>query len=240
MKATHLISGIAPKGDRPFYGAECPSYPSCEGGCGLGCTKEIESSGGVAQEPVAWRYRFGAIGAWYLSQTDTNLNEQRKSEVPDLEYQALYAAPQPASVAQAGTDTYRETVRQVAAAREERLKRLSTALLRIQSLDEKNVPKYAQQIASEALALSSTPRKAPASCTHCIDETDCSNVDICSALSTVPSPPAEINAWPVGCHSPNSCHRNGRCMYVGCKHDGKDIATLAALAISSTDKSGAA
>lgn len=189
MKATHLISGIAPKGDRPFYGAECPSYPSCEGGCGLGCTKEIERSGGVAQ---------------------------------------------------AGTDTYRETVRQVAAAREERLKRLSTALLRIQSLDEKNVPKYAQQIASEALALSSTPRKAPASCTHCIDETDCSNVDICSALSTVPSPPAEINAWPVGCHSPNSCHRNGRCMYVGCKHDGKDIATLAALAISSTDKSGAA
>jgi hypothetical protein len=85
-------------------------------------------------------------------------------------------------------------------------------------------------------AMTSTPRKAPASCTHCIDETDCSNVDICSALSTVPSPPAEINAWPVGCHSPNSCHRNGRCMYVGCKHDGKDIATLAALALSSTHR----
>lgn len=27
---------------RPFYGAECPTYPNCEGGCGLGCTKEIE------------------------------------------------------------------------------------------------------------------------------------------------------------------------------------------------------
>jgi hypothetical protein len=64
-------------------------------------------------------------------------------------------------VAQAGTDTYRETVRQMGAAREERLRRLSTALLRIQSMDEKNVPKYAQQIASEALALSSTNRGGP-------------------------------------------------------------------------------
>jgi hypothetical protein len=25
---------------RPFYGAECLSYPNCSGGCGLGCTKE--------------------------------------------------------------------------------------------------------------------------------------------------------------------------------------------------------
>lgn len=33
--------------------------------------------------------------------------------------------------------------------------------------------------------------------------------------------------WPLGCHSPNSCSRNGRCMYVGCKHDGKDIRALA-------------
>jgi hypothetical protein len=24
----------------PFYGAQCPSYPNCKGGCGLGCTKE--------------------------------------------------------------------------------------------------------------------------------------------------------------------------------------------------------
>src|SRR5688572_22715454 len=29
---------------RPFYGAECPSYPNCSGGCGLGCTKEHASS----------------------------------------------------------------------------------------------------------------------------------------------------------------------------------------------------
>jgi hypothetical protein len=33
-----------PSGHRPFYGAECPSYPDCTGGCGLGCTKEIETS----------------------------------------------------------------------------------------------------------------------------------------------------------------------------------------------------
>jgi len=26
----------------PFYGAQCPSYPNCTGGCGLGCTREIE------------------------------------------------------------------------------------------------------------------------------------------------------------------------------------------------------
>jgi hypothetical protein len=26
----------------PFHGAECPSYPNCTGGCGLGCTKEME------------------------------------------------------------------------------------------------------------------------------------------------------------------------------------------------------
>lgn len=28
--------------NHPFYGAECPSYPDCNGGCGLGCTHEIE------------------------------------------------------------------------------------------------------------------------------------------------------------------------------------------------------
>jgi hypothetical protein len=26
----------------PFYGAQCPAYPNCTGGCGLGCTYEIE------------------------------------------------------------------------------------------------------------------------------------------------------------------------------------------------------
>ncbi|HMF76438.1 MAG TPA: hypothetical protein VK604_12310, partial [Bryobacteraceae bacterium] len=36
------LRAVAP--ERPFYGAECGSYPNCEGGCGLGCTKEIESA----------------------------------------------------------------------------------------------------------------------------------------------------------------------------------------------------
>jgi hypothetical protein len=27
---------------RPFYGAQCGTYPNCRGGCGLGCTKEHE------------------------------------------------------------------------------------------------------------------------------------------------------------------------------------------------------
>lgn len=39
---TALLADVAAA--RPFYGAECPSYPNCTGGCGLGCTHEIESS----------------------------------------------------------------------------------------------------------------------------------------------------------------------------------------------------
>jgi hypothetical protein len=39
-------------------------------------------------------------------------------------------------------------------------------------------------------------------------------------------------AWPIGCHSPNSCHRHGQCMYSGCKYDGADIAALAAAALA--------
>ena len=56
------------------------------------------------------------------------------------------------------------------------------------------------------------------------------------------APPTDLYAWPIGCHSPNYCHRNGRCMYVGCKHDGKDVSALAAAALSvtSTDRGDAA
>lgn len=36
------LDALASVAARPFYGAECPSYPNCEGGCGCGCTKEIE------------------------------------------------------------------------------------------------------------------------------------------------------------------------------------------------------
>lgn len=34
----------AAKVPAPFYGAQCPSYPNCTGGCGLGCTHDIEGS----------------------------------------------------------------------------------------------------------------------------------------------------------------------------------------------------
>lgn len=40
-----LNAALAKTGSiRPFYGAQCPSYPNCSGGCGLGCTHEIESA----------------------------------------------------------------------------------------------------------------------------------------------------------------------------------------------------
>jgi hypothetical protein len=29
---------------KPFYGAQCRLYPNCTGGCGLGCTHEIETA----------------------------------------------------------------------------------------------------------------------------------------------------------------------------------------------------
>jgi hypothetical protein len=61
-----------------------------------------------------------------------------------------------------------------------------------------------------------------------------------TARATAAAGNVDFYAWPVGCHSPNSCHRNGRCMYVGCKYDGEDIAALASLAISSTGSGGAA
>jgi len=28
-----------------------------------------------------------------------------------------------------------------------------------------------------------------------------------------------MSTWPVGCHSPNSCARHRRCMYVRCRHE---------------------
>lgn len=39
----------------PFYGAQCPSYPNCNGGCGLGCTHEIEAPSPVSKISDAQR-----------------------------------------------------------------------------------------------------------------------------------------------------------------------------------------
>lgn len=45
----------APVETKPFYGAQCPTYPNCSGGCGLGCTHEVKQhqscSAGSASEP---------------------------------------------------------------------------------------------------------------------------------------------------------------------------------------------
>ncbi|WP_128089473.1 hypothetical protein [Bradyrhizobium viridifuturi] len=38
--------------EQPFYGARCPSYPNCGGGCGLGCTHEIEAANALAAPSV--------------------------------------------------------------------------------------------------------------------------------------------------------------------------------------------
>jgi hypothetical protein len=39
-----LVGGVCPS--QPFYGAQCPSYPNCNGGCGLGCTHDITPARG--------------------------------------------------------------------------------------------------------------------------------------------------------------------------------------------------
>ena len=46
----------APVETKPFYGAQCPTYPNCSGGCGLGCTHEVKQhqSCSAGSEPVAW------------------------------------------------------------------------------------------------------------------------------------------------------------------------------------------
>lgn len=48
-----------------------------------------------------------------------------------------------------------------------------------------------------------------------------------AALATQQPKQRGEDMWPAGCHSPNSCDRNSRCMYVGCKHDGQNIRNLA-------------
>lgn len=53
-----------------------------------------------------------------------------------------------------------------------------------------------------------------------------------------------FNAWPGGCHDPDSCVRHLGCMYVQCKHmkkDGNDLAKeIHAYAISRPHRGGAA
>lgn len=43
---TDALNAALTKPSQPklFYGAQCPLYPNCTGGCGLGCTHEVESA----------------------------------------------------------------------------------------------------------------------------------------------------------------------------------------------------
>lgn len=41
--AAKFKAEMAAEEKAPFYGAQCPDYPKCSGGCGLGCTYEVEN-----------------------------------------------------------------------------------------------------------------------------------------------------------------------------------------------------
>ena len=43
--------------------------------------------------------------------------------------------------------------------------------------------------------------------------------------ATAPVAAPQTKAWPTGCKHPNSCARHGACMYLGCVHQGFDIAS---------------
>jgi len=48
---------------KPFYGAQCPSYPNCTGGCGLGCTHEIEQAAGSSTTRECQFPKCGCLGS---------------------------------------------------------------------------------------------------------------------------------------------------------------------------------
>jgi hypothetical protein len=89
----------AQEGNRPFYGAECPSYPNCAGGCGLGCTKQIERRRAASAEclkiaKIIWhRFATDSVEFWE--------DETHQAEYLDCANHILEdIAPQPATVAQ--------------------------------------------------------------------------------------------------------------------------------------------
>ncbi|MDE5451357.1 hypothetical protein GWE18_00505 [Bradyrhizobium sp. CSA112] len=73
-----------------FYGAQCPWYPDCKGGCGLGCTRKMRGEAATRQEPVAWQYRYKRwAGEW--SEWSTLSDGWDGWRNPDNEYRPLYA-----------------------------------------------------------------------------------------------------------------------------------------------------
>jgi hypothetical protein len=46
-----------------------------------------------------------------------------------------------------------------------------------------------------------------------------------------------VSAWPVGCHDPESCgERHRSCMYLGCRHEGRDITSEIDAAVALIDE----
>lgn len=72
-------------------------------------------------------------------------------------------------------------------------------------------------------------------CQKCGDAIEMAEAQTSTHQSGAPGDIAD--RWPIGCHSPASCSRNGKCMYIKCRHDGKDIKALAS-AFSSTNQGG--
>lgn len=85
-------------------------------------------------------------------------------------------------------------------------------------------------LAARWLSITSTHRSPPAATAGDIPSGSRPPASAAMGLSAGGEP---TYIWPAGCHSPNSCHRNKRCMYVGCRHDGTD-------AMTSTTSGGAA
>lgn len=47
-----------------------------------------------------------------------------------------------------------------------------------------------------------------------------------------------VSAWPIGCHDPTSCgERHRSCMYLGCRHEGRDITSEIDAATPADDRS---
>jgi hypothetical protein len=79
-------SPVPSTASRPFYGAECPSYPDCSGGCGLGCTKEIESAKASALTSTSQKSPADVCPYCDSSMDGENCSACGRERVPDEGY----------------------------------------------------------------------------------------------------------------------------------------------------------
>jgi len=97
----------APVETKPFYGAECPSYPNCNGGCGLGCTHEVErhrrSSAGTGDVKAAQAVELANKIDLHLTLSNSSpgfhlSEEELQMAAAALRFAAMSAVPQGAPV----------------------------------------------------------------------------------------------------------------------------------------------